>query len=430
MIKKIFKIFSILFILACIGFYGYRFLHYYKVFSTDSGWEEVEVVLLSKKIINNSYINGDLSKLDDGYVYNYKNSNNYVKYSGMLWRIEKIEGDGRIRLIGTNTASNLANSTTFSKSPISKYLNDEESVLYRNLTTPEAFLVKTEVCTDEIEDMENITCDNVEEFLVGIPSINDYLITGGIDGFIKSDKEFWLSNILENSQYYINDSGEVKKTKVIHNYEILPIITLSGEVPFSSGDGSLENPYIVGESTLDTIGSMGINQYVSFNDQVWKIIDQNSTGTKIVLDGVLDSKRVYEPKKYVSKFETSQIYSYLNGEYYESLKDKDKIVKGVWNTGLYSANNDYDYKSIYDNTVEANVGLLNMNDISLRDYSNVMTLTPSDSSAYVIYTISSDGQVYVDSIIKSKNVRPVLYLNSNIAVIKGNGSKEEPYEME
>ena len=95
--KTIFKILSILFMLGCMGYYGYRLVHYYKIYSTNSSWEEVEVILLSNKIINNSYINGDLSKLDDGFVYNYEKSNNYVKYSGMLWYIEKIESDGRIR---------------------------------------------------------------------------------------------------------------------------------------------------------------------------------------------------------------------------------------------------------------------------------------------------------------------------------------------
>ena len=427
--KRIFKIFSILFIIGCICYYGYRLVHYYRIFSTNSNWEEAEVILLYNKIINNSYINKDLSKLDDGYVYNYKSSNNYVKYSGMLWRIEKVESDGRIRLVATNTASNLSNSTTFSESSISKYLDDEESIIYRNLVSPESYLVKTEVCTDEISDLENITCNNIKEFLVGIPSINDYYISGGIDGYISSDKEFWLSNVYEKAQYYINEDGEVKKTKVIHHYEILPVITLSNEVPYSSGTGSIDDPYVVGEQTLDILGSKGINEYVSFNDQVWKIIDQDSIGTKIVLDGVLETKKAFD-SRYNNSFEKSDIYKYLNNDFYDSIEDKDKIVEGTWYVGLYTSNDDYDYKTIYGTKFNANVGLLNMNDISLRDYKNTLTLTPSDSSSYVIYTISSDGQVYVDSSAKVKGVRPVLYLDSNTGILSGNGSKDEPYEME
>ncbi len=427
--KTIFKILSILFILGCMGYYGYRLVHYYKIYSTNSSWEDVEVILLSNKIINNSYINGDLSKLDDGFVYNYEKSNNYVKYSGMLWRVEKIESDGRIRLVATNTASNLANSASFSESPISKYLNDEESIIYRNLSNPDAYLVKTEVCTDEVSDLENITCDDVKEFLVGIPSINDYYIAGGIDGYIGAETEFWLSNTLEKAQYYINADGEVKKTKVIHNYEILPIITISNEVPYNGGSGTIEDPYIIGEKVPDTLGSKGLNERVSFNNQVWKIIDQDSIGTKIVLDGVLDEKRVFETK-YKNVFAESVIYKYLNNEYYESIEDKDKIVEGTWYVGVYTSNNDFDYKSIYDNKITAKVGLLNMNDISLRDYNSVMTLTPSDSSAYVIYSVSTDGQINADYSVKSQNIRPVVYLDSNIKVIDGDGSKDKPYEME
>ena len=428
--KKLFKIFSILFILACIGFYGYRLIHYYKIYSTNSDWEEIEQVPLYKKIITNSYTNNDLSKLDDEYVYNYKYNNNYVKYSGMLWRIEKISEDGKIRLVSTENASVLTNSSPFEESFISKYLNDEKSVVYRNLESPDSYLTKTKVCLDNITNMENITCENVKEYLIGIPSIKDYQITGGIEGFIKSDVEYWLSNVSDESQYYINSDGEVKKTKVTHQYEIKPVITLSNEVSYSEGNGSVESPYIIGERKLNVLNQKFINEYVSFNNQTWKIIDQDDIGTKVVLDGVLENKRVFD-KKY-NTFSSSKLFKYLNGDYYNSFSssDKEKMVKGKWYTGLFTSEEGYDYNSIYKNSVESYVGLLNINDIGLLEYENVFTLTPSDSKKDVIYTVGSDKTVYLDSSNKNKNIRPVIYLNPNITISSGNGSKEEPYVME
>ena len=428
--KKIFKILSILFILGCIGFYGYRLVHYYKIYSTNSSWEEAEKTPLYKKIIVNSYVNNDLSTLDDGYVYNYKNDKNYVKYSGNLWRIESIESDGRIRLVAVNNGPVISNSTPFKESLISKYLNDSNSVIYRNLDNPDSYLAKTSVCLDDIEDTENITCNKKEDYLIGIPSMNDYKITGGIEGYIKNDKEFWLSNVNDKSQYYVSEEGEVKKTKVTHQYEILPIITLSNEVNYNTGDGSIEDPYVVGELVPSVLGQKGINEYVSFHDQVWKIIDQDDIGTKIVLDGVLEDKRTFD-KKY-NTFESSKINTYLNGDYYNSFsaEEKEKIVKGKWYIGKYVSENGYDYNSIYEKNYEANVGLLNINDLGLLEYSNAWTLTPSDAKKDVIYTIGSDGSVYLDSANKTKYVRPVLYLDSNIQVTGGKGSKEEPYVME
>ena len=430
--KKLFKIFSILFILGCIVFYGYRFFHYYKIFSTDSNWEEVELTPLHKKIVTNSYVNNDLSSLDGGYVYNYKSDKNYVKYSGILWRIEKIESDGKIRLVSTTTGPVVANNaTSFKESSINKYLNDDKSTIYRNLVNPELYLSKTSVCLDDIESIENITCDEKEDYLIGMPSIDDYKLTGGIEGYIKNVKEFWLSNVNDKSQYYISDTGEVKKTKVIHQYEILPIITLSNEVSYNSGDGSINNPYVIGEEVPNVLSQKGVNEYVSFGDKVWKIIDQDNIGTKVVLDGVLDNKMVFN-KKYYNTFENSNIYSYLNGEYYKSFSDADreKIVKGKWYVGIYSADDEYDYSSIYESNIEAYVGLLNMNDIGVLEYSNVWTLTPSSSKKDIIYTIGSDGTVYPDSVTKTKYIRPVLYLDSNIRISNGKGSKEEPYVME
>ena len=56
-----------------------------------------------------------------------------------------------------------------------------------------------------------------------------------------------MSNVDDKTQYYVSEEGEVKKTKVTHQYQILPIITLSNEVNYNNGDGSVDNPYIVGE---------------------------------------------------------------------------------------------------------------------------------------------------------------------------------------
>ncbi len=428
--KKIFKICSILFILACIAFYGYRFYHYYNIYHKNSNWNEVEHTPLYKTVLTNSYVNNDLSQLEDGYVYNYKNDKNYVKYSGNLWRIEKIESDGKIRLIALNSGPILSNSSVFKESFISKYLNDEENIIYRNLEDPDIYLSKTSVCLDDVSDMENITCNEKEEYLIGIPSISDYQITGGLDGFIKSEREFWLSNMSEESQYYVSNTGGVKKTKVTHHYEILPVITLSSEVEYSYGDGSVENPYAVGNPGTNYLNQKGINEYISFNDSVWKIIDQNEIGTKVVLDGILENKNIFD-KKY-NTFENSYIYKYLNGDYYKSFADelKEKIVKGKWFVGVYTSDNDYDYNSIYQTSIEANVGLLNIDDLGLLEYENVYTLTPSDSKNSVVYTVASDKTVYSDSVNKNKNIRPVLYLDSNMAIKSGKGSKEEPYVVE
>ena len=124
--------------------------------------------------------------------------------------------------------------------------------------------------------------------------------------------------------------------------------------------------------------------------------------------------------------------SSLNNNYYNSFSDadKEKIVKGKWFVGAFTSDDGYDYESVYTNSIEAYVGLLSINDLGLLEYNNVWTLTPSTSKNDVIYTVGSDGTVYSDSIGKTKYVRPVLYLDSNIKITDGKGSKEEPYVVE
>ncbi len=425
--KKIFKIFSIIFLLACICFYGYRLVHYYKVFNTKE--EVTTYTYLHKKIINNSYINGDLLKNDEEYIYNSKYTNNYVKYSGLLWQIISISLDGEIKMVSKDNLLVLANSSKEDKSIIYEYLNDKATPLYRNLEAADAYLSNTKVCTDIIEDVDNPTCDKSEDYLIGILSINDYILTGGSDGFVKAQYSYWLSNMKdENRYYYVNEEGKIKSTKVAHNYGIKPVITLNNEVYYSSGTGSLEDPYIIGEKDDNFLNQKHINEFVSFNNQTWKIIDQDSIGTKIMLNGVLEDKRYFDKK--TNLYTSSSIYKYLNNDYYNSLENKDMLVKGKFYIGYYNSNNNYDYKSIYENEVEAYVGLPSLNDLYVMDYTGIYTLTPVYDGSKTIYVLSSDNTIYTDRIHINRSVRPVLYLNSNLKVKGGSGSEEDPYVLE
>ncbi len=48
---------------------------------------------------------------------------------------------------------------------------------------------------------------------------------------------------------------------------------------------------------------------------------------------------------------------YLNHDFYDTL-DKTYILESTWYTGEYSSSNDYDYMSVYNDSVIAHVGLL------------------------------------------------------------------------
>ena len=101
--QKLFLIISILFIIGCFVFYGYRTYHYYHLTH-----DIVKNITLKEKLtaLNNiEYQNDGLYEKSGYFYYKGLDVNNYVYYSGRLFRIIDIN-DG-IRMIEDETTTNL-----------------------------------------------------------------------------------------------------------------------------------------------------------------------------------------------------------------------------------------------------------------------------------------------------------------------------------
>ena len=102
--EKIFITISILFIIGCFVFYGYRTYYYY-----HKTHDVVKNISLKEKLtsLNNiTYQNDGLYEKEGYFYYKGADVNNYVYYSGRLFRIIDISNDG-IRLIEDDTETNL-----------------------------------------------------------------------------------------------------------------------------------------------------------------------------------------------------------------------------------------------------------------------------------------------------------------------------------
>lgn len=426
--KKIFKIGSIVVIVGLIIFYGYRLIHYYKIYNPKGSSDEVVQTLLSKKIINESYVNNNLVLSNDVYNYIGKTTNNYLKYSGMLWQIISINKEKEIKIVLKDNLVNLVNNDSFDKSYIKDYLIDETSNLYKNLESPEAYLTDTLVCLDEVTDIEELTCNTSKKYKIGLLSLNDYAITGGINGFLNNDSDFWLSNYNADALYYVSSNNQIETTKVNHNYGVRPVVTLNKDILFIGGSGTIDDPYLLGEEKNPILNQKNINEYISFSNKTWKIIAQEDIGTKVLLNEPLQEKMIFAKKE--NLYKDTSIYDYLNKDFYNNLENKDKIIKGNWYVGYYNNTNNYNYKSIYESKIEGYVGLLNLNDFFINTYSNTFTLTPVSENSRTVYVVNDDNQVYGDTVNKNRNIIPVIYLDSNMQIKSGTGSLEDPYIME
>lgn len=189
------------------------------------------------------------------------------------------------------------------------------------------------------------------------------------------------------------------------------------------------------------------NNYITFNNELYRIISIESDGRiKIIKD---DS--IIELAYGTTSFDTSNIKSYLNNNYYNLIKTKSLITQS-----------NFLYGSIYGRTINEiitnDASRLTKNFValpSLTDFIKAGTCNTTwdkmisnnnpckqnnwlySGKEYWLLTnhdnkpmyISSTGSISYINQATTKQVRPVLYLDANTIIIGGNGTKENSYKV-
>ncbi len=430
--QKVFIFISIIFIVFCIIFYGFRFIYYYRKFNRKNESGET-IQLLSSTIQTNSKITsiGDgLYSMGSEYIFKGKNVNNYLMYSGILWRIVKINNDGSINLV-TNQSMNEfmwgTNGSNYETSQVRNWLNstnDNTGIFYKNLYNPTNYLKNTNVCLNTISTLSNYNCDNyLTDDYVGMLSVIDY-INSMVDEetYLNIGDEYWLATMNQNDYAWFVDSDKISKSLVTDFYGIRPTITLNATVAYEKGDGTKDNPYTIGYNE-----GLSIGNYVKLDNDLWIVYEVNNDNIRIALDGYVDNGNA------TYKFGSTNNYSisttgtlgyYLNNNYYNSLSYKDLILTNNWYVGDYSN----DFTNIYNDKVEAKVGLYNIADIKLNnDTKNYYLLTKSGDDK--IFGFDMSGYMFESTITQNRLIKPAITIRKN-KILNGNGTKDNPYILE
>lgn len=231
--------------------------------------------------------------------------------------------------------------------------------------------------------------------------------------------------------------------------------------------------------------------YVDFDGEIWRIIGvftvEDETGIKKKRIKLIKNESLEKEMSWTSNnnnsYGSSLINKYLNNDYYETLSFKKYIVNTKFYLGSYNRE-DIDGSKFYEfergenacynnDNYSTNIGLIYPSDfvytyaLGVNDecynnpsssystfkckedgwlYTNKTewTITQSNytnTSCYLIYIISDYGAISVldqwdiswaiehKSSYASAYVRPVVYLDSSIRIISGNGSKDNPYHL-
>ena len=230
------------------------------------------------------------------------------------------------------------------------------------------------------------------------------------------------------------------------------------------------------------------NNYVRFNDELWRIIgvfnikSSESSGTqkRVKLMRVESLGNMEWATNNTNEWGNSTLQTYLNGDFYNSMAQKDLIENAFWNLGgidsfttstaslYYSSErgttvyeghstywigkiglmypSDYGYATsggtISNRSTCLSQALYNWKNSSYSDCINndflynaniyQWTITPFNTlqgGVFRIYYVSTNGEMIRDYVGIKLGVFPVVYLKSTVKIINGDGTLTNPYAL-
>ena len=391
--------------------------------------------------------------------------NNYIWYSGKLWRAVSIDpSDNSVKLVTQWNISAIPydnDSSAFEGSYMEEWLNDTSvDGFLGNLRNPENFIKmdskwNASTMTDNSKPPSEEEGGTIIEDPVGLLNFYEIKFLSGHNSL----RYVTLTPYNSTSLNYV-DANFYKA--YIGTNEILgirPSINLKPKVKIVAGDGTEENPYrLMGDNDINLSGTK-LNtrysgEYISFgNDEnnLYRIVSHETVGlTKITSS---------EPLKENSKFKTitfgdtsyysssNTIGSFLNGEYLNSgtylTSEQVNMIEDNTTWYLGRTGNGSSYKlakytgitgsTLTSNTTTAKVGLLRLGELMASQFN-----TYSNNPYYWLLNSAYDGKVnyivpngcgYNSGIGNRNAIKPSLNLKSNVIITSGTGTKEDPFEI-
>ena len=434
---------NILVIVIIIGFYTGRLLKYYKLEHKKPAGEENTTLLVDALMKKRSYV--DLTKGlvcdEETNICKYKGDvkDNYLSYSGNLYRILGIDSKNNIMAVSEKNVTIMYSGLEhgYNASYINKWLNKSDkdhSGIFENSLFNTELLDYTNLCVDNINDVEKIECHEInDENKITLLSLYDYREAGGKNSFINNGESYYLATINDNKEvYYITPSGDISVIKNIASINgVRPVITINHDTELLSGKGSKEQPYIIEKHDIKTLADVYIGNYVSFNDTKFRVVNRTEDSTKVASAEVLNDENETlkmafggSNNKYSKNSKT--VGKYLNEDYFKSLANNDKIVDSKWYIGNLELGN-LDYANKYASNVSLKIGMLGLADMYVQDLNNILTISRGIESSDVVEVITEEGTVYSDSIKTEYNVRSSFSLKSSLKITGGEGTLDKPY---
>ena len=426
---------------------------------------------LAREVVINNLTSGDT--YDDGVdtFITGEDPNNYIWYSGKLWRAVSVNNEAKTTKLVTQwnisaTTYNPENQTNFEGSYMEDWLNDTTvDGFLGNLRDYEKFIV-TDAKWDATMDpngLGSITRPNGEATVtapVGLLNMYEYQSsyheTTYSNGYLNNGLYWWTLTPYSTSYVWnVDNSGYASYISPSYARGVRPSINLKSSVKIVDGDGTVSNPYrLSGDNDTNLSGTLLSSrysgEYIRFGNEennLYRIVShENGSGTKIVSAEPLKSSGTFITSAFGSNTtfsSTNTIGAFMNGDYLTNYVDStysDMIEDSTtWYLGTVGSGTSYklakyadaNMSSTNSSTTDAKAGLLRFGELMSGQFDRYgnntyyWTLTPYSASD--VWIVDSIGIAIYYSPSDAGGVRPSLNLKSNILITEGSGTKEDPF---
>ncbi len=390
---------------------------------------------------------------DDSNYYRGLNPNNYLLFSGMLFRIVNVNEDGSVKIVSYDNISNIPYGpleTDYDKSNIPVWLN---KAFYNSLNNPDQYVVQDSKWCLDYADFENYvsdTCTTTTTNKVGLLTLSDWnkSMENGAT-YLNTVGEYWLLT-RQNAHYvYIHSmmSGGIDEVKSTSLNGAKPALNLKSGLYITSGNGTSGNPYRLGDysygKTHDLVNSRLVGEYINYSGMIFRIggfdEDHNTKLVSVLYLGNLSTQKYfyssYQNEDNIMKFNPKQegnIGYQLNNEYIDFIDDS-LIVNHDYSLYQYDENVDYTHYKV-DSTFKSKLSIPSSFELfsgvneSYNSQVNYWLLDYVDEqNAFMIN--SSNGRTFNigKGFYDSNAFKIVFYLKNTAKISSGNGTSVDPY---
>ena len=398
--------------------------------------------------------------------------NNYIWYSGKLWRAVSVNNEAKTTKLVTqwniSTIQYTFSNVDFENSQMENWLNDTTvDGFLGNLRNPEDFIVMDAKwdATEDATSLGSIERPNGTTTVtdaVGLLNIYEYQSSnnGGTAGYLNNKLNWTLLTPYSNvNMRYVNEKGETMYAGGSYtNYGVRPSINLKPEIKVAGGNGTENNPYRLEEDNDTNLEGTLLNtrysgEYITFgtDNNLYRIVSHETEGlTKITSAEPLRKNGTFKIITFgetVNYSTSSIIGTFLNGDYLKNYvgDNYDDMIEdnSVWYLGNLIFNT-YNYKlakysnenmdNLTSNIVIAKIGLLRYGELMSGQNENkssyfLITTKPNNNGQNELIYINQSSTLGRTSSINEYSIKPALNLKQNVVITGGTGTKSDPFEI-